>query len=88
MQATVNYTTVAWLPSMMLQHGVPNGLMTIFMSLYSFVGMPLSIVLPTVFLTLKAKGTTWVSLGAGIVALLSVMMLFHTQTKSVVFGDL
>lgn len=84
-QATVNYTTVAWLPSMMLQHGVPNGLMTIFMSLYSFVGMPLSIVLSTVFLTLKAKGTTWVSLGAGIVALLSVMMLFHTQTKSVVF---
>ncbi len=84
-QATVNYTTVAWLPSMMLQHGVPNGVMTIFMSLYSFVGMPLSIILPTVFLTLKAKGTTWVSLGAGMVALLSVVMLFHTQTKSVVF---
>ena len=84
-QATVNYTTVAWLPSMMLQHGVPNGIMTIFMSLYSFIGMPLSIILPTVFLTLKAKGTTLVSLGAGIVALLSVIMLFNTQTKSVVF---
>lgn len=84
-QAIINYTGVAWLPTMMAQHHVSAGSISVIMSFYSFIGMPISILVPNILVNMRRKGTLATIAVAAVMSLIGAVMLFDQETSSVVY---
>lgn len=82
MQATINYTAIAWLPALMTYHHVTSGQISLIMFLYSFIGVPVSIIVPNILVHMHHRGLVTVILIAGILALVGCGLLFYQGTSS------
>lgn len=84
-QATINYTGVAWLPTMMAHHHVSAGAISVIMSFYSFIGMPISIIVPNILVHMRRRGTMMAIAIAGVLSLAGAIMLFNQDTSSLAY---
>lgn len=85
LQATVNYTFVAWMPSLMAFHKISAGNIGIAMALYSLLGMIVSLMVPNLIVRLSKHGLSIAVLIVGAMGLVSALMLFNQNTGSVLF---
>ena len=82
-QSLINYTAVAWLPSLMALHHVSSGRVGFLMSLYSFIAMPISLLLPSLLLRLSNKTQVIMTTIFGSMGIIGSGLLFFQQTSSV-----
>lgn len=54
-QSVINYVSVAWMPALMTVHQIPAVTVGWLMALYSLIGMPTSLLLPSLIMRLTAK---------------------------------
>ena len=55
------------------------------MSFYSFIGMPISILVPNILVNMRRKGTLATIAVAAVMSLIGAVMLFDQETSSVVY---
>ena len=55
------------------------------MSFYSFIGMPISILVPNILVNMRRKGTLATIAVADVMSLIGAVMLFDQETSSVVY---
>ncbi|RRG17793.1 MFS transporter [Weissella viridescens] len=84
-QAILNYTFVAWMPSLMAYHHVSAGNIGWIMALYSIIGMFVSLLVPNLIVRLTKRGLAGCVLFMGLIGLLTAVMLFNQNTSAVGF---
>lgn len=84
-QAILNYTFVAWMPSLMAYHHVSAANIGWIMALYSVMGMFVSLLVPNLIVRLSKRGLAGCVVFMGMIGLLTAYMLFNQNTSSVGF---
>ncbi|MCM0595355.1 MFS transporter [Weissella uvarum] len=85
LQALINYTYVAWMPSLMAYHHVSATTIGSLMALYSMIGMFVSLLVPSLITHLSTKWLSACVIGVGVFGLVSAGMLFNQNTSSSLF---
>jgi CP family cyanate transporter-like MFS transporter len=85
LQAMINYTAVAWLPSLMAYHGLHSGAIGFEMALLSLIAMPISIFLPTLMVQVSHRTQIIAMWTAGAIGLLGGLSMFFQNTTSTLY---
>ncbi|MEO5287745.1 MFS transporter [Limosilactobacillus sp. WILCCON 0053] len=75
-QSIINYTLVAWLPELMRFNGISGGQISIVLAMYSFAGMPVSLLLPRFLETATHRSQIIMSIVVGLLTLLAAVLMF------------
>lgn len=75
-QSLINYTLVAWLPELMRFNGISGGQISIVLAMYSFAGMPVSLLLPRFLETATHRSQIIMSIIVGLLTLLAAVLMF------------
>lgn len=81
-QSLINYTVVAWMPSLMTYEGVADGDIGWIMAVYSLVGMPISILVPNILVRMTRRKVELMIIATGLLGLLSAYMMFDHHTDA------
>jgi CP family cyanate transporter-like MFS transporter len=85
LQSMINYTAVAWLPSLMGYHGLHAGIIGVEMALLSLVAMPISIFLPTMMVKVSHRAQVIAMAVAGMIGLAGGVAMFFQNTTSALY---
>jgi len=81
-QSFLNYTVVAWVPSLMSYEGVADGNIGWIMALFSLIGMPISILVPNILVQLKRRQIEIMIVFVGLLGVFSAIMMFNHHTNA------
>ncbi|MDR3241957.1 MAG: MFS transporter [Lactobacillaceae bacterium] len=87
-QSLINYTFVAWMPSLMSFHHLTATQIGIAMSMKAFIGMPMSMIIPNLLVRSKQRGIVNSMLVVGSLGLIGALMLFFQDTSSMIFWSI
>ncbi|WP_420214697.1 MFS transporter [Limosilactobacillus mucosae] len=75
-QSIINYTLVAWLPELMRFNGISGAQISIVLAMYSFAGMPVSLLLPRFLEIAMHRSQIIMSIVVGLLTLLAAVLMF------------
>ncbi|AEJ22949.1 cyanate permease [Weissella koreensis KACC 15510] len=81
-QSLLNYTFVAWMPSLMDYHQVKSGQIGLIMSFNAFVTIIFSIIVPKILVSLSNRGITWLIILNGLLGVTSAVGLIINQNTA------
>lgn len=84
-QSIINYTLVAWLPELMRFNGISGGQISIVLAMYSFAGMPVSLLLPRFLETATHRSQIIMSIVVGLLTLLAAVLMFWQSSMPLVY---
>lgn len=84
-QSIINYTLVAWLPELMRFNGISGAQISIVLAMYSFAGMPVSLLLPRFLEIATHRSQIIMSIVVGLLTLLAAVLMFWQSSMPLVY---
>lgn len=84
-QSIINYTLVAWLPELMRFNGISGAQISIVLAMYSFAGMPVSLLLPRFLEIATHRSQIVMSIVVGLLTLLAAVLMFWQSSMPLVY---
>lgn len=84
-QSIINYTLVAWLPELMRFNGISDAQISIVLAMYSFAGMPVSLLLPRFLEIATHRSQIIMSIVVGLLTLLAAVLMFWQSSMPLVY---
>lgn len=81
LQSFLFYTGLTWLPTMATETGLSQNLAGLLAGLYSLIGIPLALFIPTLVTTLSLRTRRWVMVSFSLLGVVGVALLLHQQAS-------